>query len=127
MKILNAILRAMNWLTCLVLRCVAWSANRLQQGLQSGPSARLWAATDEELLLELKKRGIQTKAKSKPDLEQSRFVSQEEEAALAVGKLQMVPQTAARRAVELAVTQMRKENRKSPTVQELIVMAIKYA
>lgn len=129
MKIIALFFRVLNWLLCLALRCMAWTSNRLHQKLQSGPSARLWAASDDELLMEIRKRGLLT-AKAKVDkqsvMEQTRFVSQEEDAALVVGKLMLVPQTTARAAVDRAILEMKK-NKKSPTTQELAALAIKYA
>ena len=63
MKIINAIGRAVAWVLCLGLRCTAWTSNRLQTWISSGPSPRLWAASDEELVCELRKRGVKLSVK----------------------------------------------------------------
>lgn len=126
MKIISLVFRVLNWLLCLALRCMAWTSNRLHQKLQSGPSARLWAASDEELLMEIRKRGLLTmtvKAKA-VEAVQTRFLAREEEAALVVKKLQQCPAATAREAVNKALLEMKG---KSWMVQDLVTAAIKYA
>jgi len=118
MKIVNSIGRIVAWVLCVGLRCTAWSANRLQTRLESGPSPRLWAASDDDLVQELRKRGVKISVKHSKSVKvlksmqttstrtATASVSDYSDIELAVANLQDVSRQRAREAVVKAVREI---------------------
>ena len=125
------IIRAIKWVLCLGLRCTAWCSNRLHQKLNSGPQARLWAASDAEIMVEARRRGLMKRKKkshSKNVVALQRPIelvpaSEVQEASLAVSKLQNINSKMALELVKKAVCEFKTK----PTVQEIVIATLKYA
>ena len=124
------ILKAINWCLCLGLRCTAYVCGRTHERLKSGPSARLWAASDHELMAEAKRRGLLKRSKTMvlrpiqapvqaPDPFEPSFWL----AVQSVRKLQLVPQADAEQAVRQALAEIPKPQRGE--IQEVVKLAIR--
>ncbi len=127
------IFRAISWVLCLGLRLTAWTSNRLHQWLKSGPRPRLWLATDDELMTEIRKRGLNVKKKKAKQpanvLQMTRITRFEnyDDATMAVMTLQEVPKAKARVAVDRAVLEFQNNLKPDPQLQDVIQAALKYA
>ncbi len=128
MIIFKWLLKFVVWTACLCLRCASWSASRLHQKLRSGPQARLWAASDEEIMVEAKKRGLIKKKKKAKHSENVVPLNREfEDAVLAIKTLQSVSAAVARSAAVQAMQDMARDGRPQPKTQDIVQAAIKYA
>ncbi len=131
------IFRIINWTACLVLRFVSWAANGLHFRLRSGPRPRLWAASNEELLIEVRKRGLLKKKAKKSaspnvvamltNVDTVEESQQIDDAVATTAKLKNISMTAAHAAVQAAVWNMRQEKRKTDNASEIVIAAMQYA
>lgn len=137
-KSFKAIFSGIAWIICLGLRYTAWSANRLQRWIGSGPSPRLWAASDDDLIRELRKRGVRLESKrSNSKNGQGKTpartitktvtvnVSDYSDIELAVANLQDVSRQRAREAVQKAVREIEMSGDR-PSDNVILSKAVKY-
>lgn len=123
------IIKAIKWCLCLGLRGTAWTGNRLHERLKSGPAARLWAASDHELLAEAKRRGLLKKKRAKALPTQTQTVRFEEPnvilAIKTVAVLQEIKESQAEAMVRQALGQWR--GSKKPSADEIAALVLKPA
>lgn len=114
------------YLTFLAISLCILPLNWLRERIKNGPSARLWLATDADLLAEAQKRGLAQKQAVVVESAKAPALSETttQDAIEVVTTLGCVPEKKAREAVGLAEREFAKSGQQ-PKTQDLAILALK--